>query len=68
MPDGNGTASSGSSDRGAKRDAAEAPEATHYLHLSDGRVIEHAGAIPTHYSDDKGVYRVTAAYEKEASQ
>ena len=41
------------------------PEATHYLHLSNGDVVEHSGAIPTEYTDGDNTYRVVAAYEKD---
>lgn len=39
------------------------PEPTHKLGLADGRVIDHYGAIPTHYSDDNGVTPVVRAWE-----
>jgi hypothetical protein len=37
---------------------------THWLALADGRVVEGTGAVPTHYSDDKGVVPVNLAWER----
>jgi hypothetical protein len=40
------------------------PEPTHYLQLADGRTVDHAGAIPTHYSDENGTVPVAGAWER----
>ncbi len=46
-------------------EAEASPEPTHYLHLSNGDVVESYGAIPTEYGVGDQTYRVVAAYEKD---
>lgn len=50
----------------AEGESVETPKPTHTLHLADGQIIDHYGAIPTHHVfKDNKVIRVIAAYEKE---
>jgi hypothetical protein len=46
-------------------ESLDSPEATHYLHLSNGDVVEHYGAIPTEYGDADKTYRVVAAFDRK---
>lgn len=45
----------------------DAPEPDHDLLLSDGRVVESRGAIPTHYAEGDRVWRVVHVTERQSS-
>lgn len=42
----------------------DTPEPTHYLHLADGSVVDHAGALPTHVAIGDKTVPVVNAFER----
>lgn len=57
-------AAPGRHSNGENEDGDEALEPTHDLILSDGRVVESSGAIPTHYTEGDQVFRVVHVTER----
>ena len=47
-----------------KHEKDDSPEPTHHLHLADGSVVDHFGAIPTHVAVGDTTVPVVNAFER----